>query len=96
MTTGTVADDVVAAWYSGSYATAAGPAVAGYTDALLWQALSFTKPPGYCGGETGYWADSAVLTRVVGPPWRTSKRMWSSSARASPERCSRRGSPMRG
>ena len=26
--------------------------------ALLWKALDFTKPPGVCGGETGYWADA--------------------------------------
>jgi Membrane bound FAD containing D-sorbitol dehydrogenase len=55
--TGTVADDIVAAWYSGTYDTPAGQAVAGFTDALLWNALAFTKPPGFCGGETGYWAD---------------------------------------
>jgi len=56
LSTGPVADDIVAAWYSGTYATPAGPAVAGFTDALLWNALDFTKPPGECGGETGYWA----------------------------------------
>ncbi len=55
--TGKLADDIVAAWYSGTYDTPAGPAVAGFTDALLWNALDFTKPPGVCGGETGYWAD---------------------------------------
>jgi hypothetical protein len=55
--TGTVADDIVAAWYSGTYDTPAGPAVAGFTEALLWNGLDFTKPPGFCGGETGYWAD---------------------------------------
>ena len=27
-------------------------------EALLWNALDFTKPPGSCGGETGYWADA--------------------------------------
>jgi hypothetical protein len=57
VTTGTVADDVVAAWYTGTYDTPAGPAVAGFTDALLWNAVDFTKPPGWCGGATGYWAD---------------------------------------
>jgi hypothetical protein len=57
VSTGTVADDIVAAWYSGTYDTPAGAAVAGFTDALLWNALDFTKPPGFCGGETGYWAD---------------------------------------
>ena len=24
---------------------------------IVWQALTFTKPFGECGGETGYWAD---------------------------------------
>src|SRR5262245_23692603 len=37
--TGMVADDIVAAWYSGTYDTPAGPAAAGFTDALLWNAL---------------------------------------------------------
>jgi hypothetical protein len=55
--TGSLADAIVAAWYSGTYDTPAGPAVAGFTDALLWNALDFTKPPGVCGGETGHWAD---------------------------------------
>lgn len=55
--TGTVANDVVAAWYSGVYDTPDGQAVAGFTDALMWNALDFTKPFAYCGGETGYWAD---------------------------------------
>lgn len=52
-----LANAIVAAWYSGLYQGAGGAAVATYTDALLWTALSFTKPMGYCGGETGYWAD---------------------------------------
>lgn len=57
LSTGSVADEVVAAWYSGSYKAPAGLAVAGFTNALLWNALDFTKPPGECGGETGYWAN---------------------------------------
>ncbi len=52
-----LANAIVAAWYSGLYQDANGEAVATYTDALLWNALSFTKPMGDCGGETGYWAD---------------------------------------
>jgi hypothetical protein len=55
---GTLADDVVAAWYSGVYDTSAGLASFGLTNALLWNALNFTKPPGFCGGQTGYWADA--------------------------------------
>jgi hypothetical protein len=51
---GTLADDIVAAWYSGLYTTSA----LDLTKALLWDALDFTKPPGLCGGATGYWADA--------------------------------------
>jgi hypothetical protein len=55
---GTLADDIVAAWYSGLYTTSAGVAKLDVTKALLWHALDFTKPPGLCGGPTGYWADA--------------------------------------
>jgi hypothetical protein len=54
---GAVANDIVAAWYSGSYRLRAGATAFGLTGALLWKALDFTKPPGVCGGATGYWAD---------------------------------------
>jgi hypothetical protein len=56
--TGALADAIVAAWYSGSYDTVAGLATFGLTNALVWKALKFTKPPGLCGGPTGYWADA--------------------------------------
>jgi len=55
---GTLPDDIVAAWYSGLYDTSAGLATFDLTKALLWDALDFTKPPGLCGGATGYWADA--------------------------------------
>jgi hypothetical protein len=29
-----------------------------YLDAPVWSTLSFTKPPGVCGGAFGYWADA--------------------------------------
>jgi hypothetical protein len=54
----TLAHDIVAAWYSGNYQTAAGLASIGLPNALVWDALDFTKPPGFCGGVTGYWADA--------------------------------------
>ena len=60
---------IVAAWYSGVYTTVpkgTGASdhplrgrvqrVATFDQALLWNALTFTKPWGECGGETGYWA----------------------------------------
>ena len=55
---GALADDIVAAGYSGAYQTAAGLADFNLTHALVWRALDFTKPPGLCGGPTGYWADA--------------------------------------
>lgn len=57
MRAGKAADDIVAAWYSGNHDTSAGLATLGLTNALLWNALDFTKPPGHCGGQTGYWGD---------------------------------------
>src|SRR5262245_46772913 len=53
---GTLANDIVAAWYSGRYASRAGATAFDLTHALAWNALDFTKPPGVCGGEIGYWA----------------------------------------
>lgn len=53
----TVAKAVVAAWYSGVCNTATGQAVATYDQALMWSAMSFTKPMGICGGDTGYWSE---------------------------------------
>lgn len=47
---------IVAAWYSGIYDSGKGEAVAGFEQALLWRAMSFTKPFADCGGETGYWS----------------------------------------
>lgn len=54
---GPLANAVVAAWYSGVYDSGQGQAVAAFNEALVWDALSFTKPFGSCGGEPGYWAD---------------------------------------
>jgi hypothetical protein len=52
-----LANAIVAAWYSGVYDSGQGQAVAGFDQALLWQAMSFTKPFADCGGETGYWSE---------------------------------------
>lgn len=49
--------EVVAAWYSGTSPDPDAADVLTYTDALMWQAMLFTKPMGYCGGSMGYWAD---------------------------------------
>lgn len=49
---------IIQNWYTGLHGTGSGEAVATYTDALMWEALDYTKPMGWCGGETGYWADA--------------------------------------
>jgi len=53
---GAVANAVVAAWYTGIYETGKGQAVATVDQALIWNALTFTKPIATCGGAIGYWA----------------------------------------
>ena len=47
---------IIAGWYSGVQQTASGEELVTYTDALMWNAMDYTKPQGWCGGETGYWA----------------------------------------
>ncbi|MBN9592029.1 MAG: hypothetical protein J0I02_07325, partial [Alphaproteobacteria bacterium] len=34
-----------------------GQAVSDFNGALVWAAMTYTKPWANCGGETGYWAD---------------------------------------
>ena len=53
-----LANAIVAAWYSGLYDTGKGQAVSDFTGALVWNALTFTKPWAECGGQTGYWGDA--------------------------------------
>lgn len=53
---GTLANDLTAAWFSGVVNGAKGPQVVLYTDALVWTAMTFSKPMGVCGGALGYWS----------------------------------------
>ena len=48
-----IADELVSAWYSGMV----DGKVVLYTQALVWNAMTFSKPMGVCGGVTGYWAE---------------------------------------
>ena len=48
---------IAAAWYSGVSPDPDDLEVLTYTDALMWQAMDYTKPMAYCGGPMGYWAD---------------------------------------
>lgn len=47
---------IIAAWYSGIHPTAAGPAVRTFGEALVWRALDFTTPPGYCAAAPEDWS----------------------------------------
>ncbi len=51
-----LADALVGAWYSGLVPGPAGESLVLYTDALMWTAMTFSKPMGVCGGPMGYWA----------------------------------------
>jgi len=50
-------EEIITDWYSGVHRTAEGEEVATYTDARIWNALDYTKPQGWCGGDTGYWSE---------------------------------------
>lgn len=52
-----IARAIVAAWYSGLSPLPGAAQVIGFNEALVWDALSYTKPWGSCGGDTGYWGD---------------------------------------
>lgn len=52
-----IANAVLAAWYSGLSPVASAAEVTGFNEALVWDALTYTKPWGSCGGETGYWSE---------------------------------------
>jgi hypothetical protein len=52
-----IANAIVAAWYSGLSPLPGARQVTGFDEAVVWDALSYTKPWGSCGGETGYWGE---------------------------------------
>ena len=58
---GAAAETVVAALYSGVVDTPRGPLVISYDQALVWQAVAWTKPNAFCGGQTNYWASAPTV-----------------------------------
>lgn len=50
-------NDIVTAWYSGVSPDPDTLEVLTYTDARMWDAMTYTKPMGYCGGGMGYWSE---------------------------------------
>lgn len=52
-----VASEIVAAWYTGESPDPDDLQVLTYTEALIWQAMDYTKPQAHCGGGVGYWGE---------------------------------------
>jgi hypothetical protein len=52
-----IANELVGAWYSGVVTNGKARTLVLYTGALVWTAMTFSKPMGICGGATGYWAN---------------------------------------
>lgn len=52
----TLANELVAAWFSGIVDTPPGARVVLYANAFVWTAMTYSKPMGVCGGVTGYWS----------------------------------------
>ena len=53
---GGLAEQIIAAWYSGVHPTAQGRAPRVVREALVWRAMEFARAPGYCSAEPGDWS----------------------------------------
>jgi len=51
-----LANELIAAWYSGVVRNGDSKQLVLYTDAYIWNAMTFSKPMGLCGGAFGYWS----------------------------------------
>lgn len=51
-----IANELVFAWYSGVVKNGDSEQIVLYADALVWTAMTFSKPMGLCGGAFGYWS----------------------------------------
>lgn len=51
-----IANELVAAWYSGVVSNPKDARVVLYANAYVWTAMTYSKPMGVCGGVTGYWS----------------------------------------
>ena len=52
-----LANDLVAAWYSGVVGSGKSAKLVLYADAYVWSVMTFSKPMGICGGVMGYWVE---------------------------------------
>ena len=55
-----LADQITTCWYTGKWTRTDEPTPSGFADALAWNVLAFSKPPGTCGGSPGSWAEPPV------------------------------------
>lgn len=53
-----LADEVIAAWYTGVVSTAAGPVFVTWSGALAWRVIPGINAPSECGGGPGSWANA--------------------------------------
>jgi hypothetical protein len=51
-----LAQELIAAWYTGVCLTASGSTVVAFNEALLWDVADFLHAPSTCGGPTNYWS----------------------------------------
>jgi hypothetical protein len=51
-----LAQELIAAWYTGVCWTASGSTVLAFNEALLWDVAEFLHAPSTCGGPTNYWS----------------------------------------
>lgn len=58
-----IAQQAILLWLTGFTTDAATGTtqVLAYTEAAVWDALPFTKPPGQCGGAFGYWSQAPSI-----------------------------------
>ena len=53
----TLADTITQNWYSGVYGPHDDQRIATYVDALVWKAITFTKPRTVCGPYVDFWRE---------------------------------------
>lgn len=51
-----LAQELIAAWYTGVCLTMSGSTVVAFNEALLWDVADFLHAPSTCGGPTNYWS----------------------------------------
>ena len=55
-----LADEIIAAWYSGVVNTAAGPVLVTWSGALAWRVIPGIHAPSECGGAPDSWSNAPM------------------------------------